>query len=155
MQILRLVPRPSRLCNFCKQYLSQACTLFLTGGEVFNEAKPCNKLPQKSPQEKQKSKTALRPRMSKNIAEPVFGIRRQNNHRIAPRQPLHVTNPGKSRLGVQPEMHNKCATPPTGCSLLQRHFHPSKSRLRVQPEKHNKCVTPPTGCEVLYKDIFI
>jgi hypothetical protein len=58
-KILRLVPRPSRLCNFYRHYLSQARTLFLTGGEFFNEAKPCNKLPQKFPQKTKKFKTAV------------------------------------------------------------------------------------------------
>jgi hypothetical protein len=94
--------------------------------------------------------------MSKKIAEPVFDIRRQNSHRNSKaRQPLRATNPGKSRLRVQPDKHRKCVTPPTGCEVFYKtHFYSSKSRLRVQPDKHHKCVTPPTGCEVFYKTHF-
>jgi hypothetical protein len=47
---LRLqIPRPSHLSNFHIHYFSRAHTLFFAGGEVFNEAEPCNKSPQKSP----------------------------------------------------------------------------------------------------------
>jgi hypothetical protein len=110
-----------RLCNFCKQYLNQAGTLFLAGGEVFNEVEPCNKFPQRSPQEKQKFEMALRPRMLKKTAEPVFGIRRQNSHHHGkPRQPSRATNPSKSHLRVQPKTHNKCVTPPTGCEVFYK-----------------------------------
>jgi hypothetical protein len=94
--------------------------------------------------------------MSKKIAAPVFGIRRQNSHRNGKaRQPLRATNPGKSCLRVQPDKHRKCVTPPTGCKVFYKtQFYSSKVRLRVQPDKHHKCVTPPTGCEVFYKSHF-
>jgi hypothetical protein len=58
MKILRLVPRPLRLCNFRRHYYSRAHTLFLAGGEVFNKAEPCNKLLQKSPQNQNDTMTA-------------------------------------------------------------------------------------------------
>jgi hypothetical protein len=103
-----------------------------------------------------KFKTTLQPWMSKKIAEPVFGIRRQNSHRNGKaRQPLRATNPGKSHLRVQPDKHRKCVTPPTGHEVFYKtHFYSSKSHLRVQPDKHHKCVTPPTGCELFYRTHF-
>jgi hypothetical protein len=50
-----------------------ARTLFLPGGEVFNEAEPCN-IYAKNPLQKIKA-------TSKKTASTVFGIRPQRSHR--------------------------------------------------------------------------
>jgi hypothetical protein len=57
-----------------------AHTLFLRGGEVFNEAEPCN-IPAKNPPQK------LRHNMSKKTASTVFGIRPHRSHREGQRWP--------------------------------------------------------------------
>ena len=79
-----------------------ACTLFLPGGEVFNEAESRNIQEKNPPQNPRRKKTA----------STVFDIRLMQSHREAPQQPpSRATNPRRSRLRVQPDQHNKCEKP--------------------------------------------
>jgi hypothetical protein len=57
-----------RPCNPANNVIP-ARTLFLPGGEVFNEAEPCN-IPTKAP-----AKTKLRRNVSKKTVSTVFDIR--------------------------------------------------------------------------------
>jgi hypothetical protein len=63
---------PTQPCNSPNSFIP-ARILFLPGGEVFNEAEPCN-IHAKNPSQKIKA-------TSKKTASTVFGIRPQRSHR--------------------------------------------------------------------------
>jgi hypothetical protein len=83
----------ARPCNSQNNFIL-ACTLFLPGGEVFNEAEPCN-IPEKNPPQKSTSKK-----------DRIDGLRHSTNTkspRGAALATLACDNPSKSRLRVQPD----------------------------------------------------
>jgi hypothetical protein len=82
---------PARPCNSQNNFIL-ACTLFLTGGEVFNEAEPCN-IQAKNPPQKSTSKK-----------DRIDGLQHSTNTkspRGAALATLACDNPRKSRLRVQ------------------------------------------------------
>jgi hypothetical protein len=143
-----------RLCNSTNNVV-QAHTLFLPGGEVFNEAEPCNipvKIPCKIFQVSPCRKRPLRrpsafdrfevtatgsvdyPRVRQNPRKCRLSVQSDKHNKCTIRSLYQKANLCKRRLRVQPDKHNKC----TIRSLYQR-TNPCKSHLRVQPDKHNKC----------------
>jgi hypothetical protein len=106
------------------------CTLFLPGGEVFNEAEPCN-IPVKAPA---KTKTQVQPCRKRPLRRYLAFNQFEVTAIGSVDYPRVRHTPRKSRPRVQPDKYNKCVIR----SLLLK-YTSYKSRLRVQPDKHNKC----------------
>jgi hypothetical protein len=141
----------TRPCNSPNSFIP-ARTLFLPGGEVFNEAEPCNihvKIPRKKLKQCQKRPHRRSPAFD-HIEVTARGSKaslacdnlRKSRPRVQPDQhnkcekskSFPKDSPCKSRPRVQPDQHNKCEK-----SKSFPKDSPCKSRLRVQPDQHNKC----------------
>jgi hypothetical protein len=111
---------PARPCNSLNSFIP-ARTLFLPGGEVFNEAEPCNIHAKNPPQKITTSK--------KDCIDGLRHSTTTKSPRGAALATLACDTPCKSRLRVQPDKHNKCAKPKSSPK-----DYPCKSRPRVQPD---------------------
>jgi hypothetical protein len=136
----------TRHCNSPNSFIP-ARTLFLPGGEVFNEAEPCNihaKIPPKFKA------------MSKKTASTVFGIRPHRIHREGQRSLPRVRHSAqkspKGAAGLAQQVRNievfskrlSVQKSPKGAAGLAKQVRnievlfqkdsPCKSRLRVQPD---------------------
>jgi hypothetical protein len=126
--IKQQIPRPSRLCNTYRHYFSQARTLFLAGGEVFNEAEPCNISPQKSPTQKGDTMTAgcrKRPRSRSSAfdTKTVTATTSLNSHCV--RQALSKQKSPKGAAGSAQQVCNSTQ----GCKVvLETHIFLSKQK---------------------------
>jgi hypothetical protein len=141
----------TRPCN-SPNSLIPARTLFLPGGEVFNEAEPCNihaKIPRKKLKQCRK-----RPHRWSSVFDHIEVTARgsagpprvrhsvQKSHKGGPdshnkcekSKSFPKDCPCKSHLRVQPDQHNMCEK----LKSFPKDY-PCNSRLRVQPDQHNKC----------------